>query len=166
MGARGEPPHMTDERAKRFPLALADLVREPRKPANRAHDSRGKPAASVALKSASVQPVQAAKPGPSRAANATMKNPATTTASAKPATSVFPARSGAKPAASAAQTHHASHAPRTGALRAAARPVERSLNAAATATRKGAPNVALASTQTLTSERVRDAWSNVCGRTA
>ena len=27
---------MTDERAKRFPLALADLVREPRKPGARA----------------------------------------------------------------------------------------------------------------------------------
>jgi protein-L-isoaspartate(D-aspartate) O-methyltransferase len=170
MGARREPPHMSDERAKRFPLALADLVREPRKPANRAQDSRGKPAASVAstvLKSASAQP---AKPSPSRAANATMKNPATAAASVKPATSVFPARSGAKPAIatagaakpvpgaskSAAQTHHASHAPRANALRAAPRPPERDLNAASTATKKGAPNVALASTQTLTSERVRE----------
>lgn len=33
MGARRERSHMSDERAKRFPLALADLVREPRKPA-------------------------------------------------------------------------------------------------------------------------------------
>ncbi|SAK73572.1 protein-L-isoaspartate O-methyltransferase [Caballeronia calidae] len=150
---------MTDERAKRFPLALADLVREPRKPAARAQDSRGKQAAVAALKPAPASP---AKPNPSRAANAPMKNPATAAASAKQATSVFPARSGAKSAIgatkpvpgagkSAAPAHHASHAPRT-----AARPVERELNAAATATKKGAPNVALASTQTLTSERVRE----------
>ncbi|KND57821.1 Protein-L-isoaspartate O-methyltransferase [Candidatus Paraburkholderia schumanniana] len=157
---------MTDERAKRFPLALADLVREPRKPANRAQDPRGKTTASVALKPASSQ---AAKPTPSRTSNATMKNPATAAASAKPATSVFPARSAAKPAAgatgaakpvplagkNAAQTHHAVHAPRANALRAAPRSAERELNAA-TATRKGAPNVALASMQTLTSERVRE----------
>jgi protein-L-isoaspartate(D-aspartate) O-methyltransferase len=169
MGARREPPHMTDERAKRFPLALADLVREPRKPANRAQDSRGKTSAGAvaALKPATVQ---SAKPGSARAPNATMKNPATAAASAKPATTVFPARSGAKPTTgassaakpvpgagkSAAQTHHASHAPRTNALRAAPRPPERDLNAASTATKKGAPNVALASTQTLTSERVRE----------
>jgi protein-L-isoaspartate(D-aspartate) O-methyltransferase len=41
-------------------------------------------------------------------------------------------------------------------LRPAARPAERDLSAAATAPKKGAPNVALASTQTLTSERVRE----------
>ena len=34
---------MSDERAKRFPLALADLVREPRKSANRPQDPRGNP---------------------------------------------------------------------------------------------------------------------------
>jgi protein-L-isoaspartate(D-aspartate) O-methyltransferase len=34
---------MTDERAKRFPLALADLVREPRKATARP-DARSKPA--------------------------------------------------------------------------------------------------------------------------
>ncbi|SAK76559.1 protein-L-isoaspartate O-methyltransferase [Caballeronia hypogeia] len=146
---------MTDERAKRFPLALADLVREPRKPAHRAHDSRGKPVAAATLKPATAQ---TAKPGPSRAANTAMKNPATAAASATPATSVFPARSNAKPAASATkpvpaanrsavQTHRPAHAPRA---------AERDLNAASTATRKGAPNVALASTQTLTSERVRE----------
>ena len=156
---------MTDERAKRFPLALADLVRERRSPVvARAQDSRGKQAAVAALKPATAQPSKAANPGPSRAANAAMKNPATAAASAKPATSVFPARSGAKPAPGtakpvplsskgAAQTHHA---PRASALRAAPRSADRDLNAAATATRKGAPNVALASTQTLTSERVRE----------
>ncbi|SAL02025.1 protein-L-isoaspartate O-methyltransferase [Caballeronia fortuita] len=150
---------MSDERAKRFPLALADLVREPRKPAARGQDTRGKQAAVSAVKPAAAAPV---KPGSSRAASVPMKNPATAAASAKPASSVFPARPVAKPAIgvakpvpgagkSAAPAHHASHA-----LRTATRPAERDANAAATATRKGAPNVALASTQTLTSERVRE----------
>ncbi|WP_321796972.1 protein-L-isoaspartate(D-aspartate) O-methyltransferase [Caballeronia sp. J97] len=155
---------MSDERAKRFPLALADLVREPRKPATRTQDLRGKQAAAAsALKSTPALP---AKTAPSRAANAPMKNPATAAASAKPATSVFPARSGAKTAIgtakpvppaskSAALPHHSAHSPRANALRPAARSAERDLNAA-TATKKGAPNVALASTQTLTSERVRE----------
>lgn len=155
---------MTDERAKRFPLALADLVRERRSPTARVQDARGRQGGAATLKAATPQP---AKPGPARAANAAMKNPATAAASATPATSVFPVRSGVKPAApgasnakpvpgankSAAQTHHA---PRTSALRAAPRPAERAPNAAAAATRKGAPNVALASTQTLASERVRE----------
>ncbi|WP_250513286.1 protein-L-isoaspartate(D-aspartate) O-methyltransferase [Caballeronia sp. INDeC2] len=154
---------MSDERAKRFPLALADLVREPRKPANRPQDSRARQAAASALKPTPAQP---AKPGPSRAANAPMKNPATAAASVKPASSVFPARSGAKPAPGVAKpvpsasknatTHHASHAPRASAVRPAARPAERELSATASAPKKGAPNVALASTQTLTSERVRE----------
>ncbi|EKS67617.1 protein-L-isoaspartate(D-aspartate) O- methyltransferase [Burkholderia sp. SJ98] len=166
MGARRERSHMSDERAKRFPLALADLVREPRKPAARPQDSRGKPAAASALKPTPT-PTQPARPGQSRAANATMKNPATAAASAKPATSVFPVRSGAKTAIggakpvpsaskSAAQTHHSAHPARANSLRPAPRPGERDLNAAAIATKKGAPNVALASTQTLTSERVRE----------
>ncbi|SAK89569.1 protein-L-isoaspartate O-methyltransferase [Caballeronia pedi] len=150
---------MSEERAKRFPLALADLVREPRKPATRAQDPRGKPAAVSALKSTPMQP---AKASPSRAPNAPMKNPATAAASAKPATSVFPARSEtkstigtAKPVPSASK-NHASHAPRVSALRATPRPAERDPAPSATVTRKGAPNVALASTQTLTSERVRE----------
>ncbi|WP_162065770.1 protein-L-isoaspartate(D-aspartate) O-methyltransferase [Burkholderia sp. THE68] len=158
MGPCRERPHMSEERAKRFPLALADLVREPRKPATRAQDARGKPAAVSALKSA---PTQQAKPSAS-ATRAPMKNPATAAASAKPATSVFPARADSKAAIgatkpfSSASKSHASHAPRASALRATTRPAERDPAAATTATRKGAPNVALASTQTLTSERVRE----------
>ncbi|MDR5813639.1 protein-L-isoaspartate(D-aspartate) O-methyltransferase [Caballeronia sp. LZ033] len=151
---------MSDERAKRFPLALADLVREPRKPANRAADARAKPAATP--KPATLKPAAQPKPAPARTANATMKNPATAAASAKPATSVFPARGGAPSATGAgrsaakthpaAHTHHAAHAAH-GAH--APRASGRDLNAASPGTKKGAPNVALASTQTLTSERVR-----------
>jgi len=43
---------MTDERAKRFPLALADLVREPRKATARP-DARAKPGVKPALKAIS-----------------------------------------------------------------------------------------------------------------
>lgn len=140
---------MSDERAKRFPLALADLVREPRKPASRAADARAKPAATL-------KPAAQPKPVPARTPNATMKNPATAAASAKPATSVFPARGAAQSATGAgrstskthpaAHTHHAAHTPRAAG---------RDLNAASPGTKKGAPNVALSGTQTLTSERVR-----------
>jgi protein-L-isoaspartate(D-aspartate) O-methyltransferase len=42
---------MTDERAKRFPLALADLVREPRKQAARPGEARARAAPKPALKS-------------------------------------------------------------------------------------------------------------------
>jgi protein-L-isoaspartate(D-aspartate) O-methyltransferase len=160
---------MSDERAKRFPLALADLVREPRKPAGRTQDARAKSVAVSTTKAA------AAKPGSVRGAASALKNPASAAASAKSATTVFPVRSvaqpvvnsvakaAAKPASgtakpvpganrSPAQAPH----PRTSALRTAQRPAGRDLNAASTATKKGAPNVAFASTQTLTSERVRE----------
>ncbi|WP_083452109.1 protein-L-isoaspartate(D-aspartate) O-methyltransferase [Candidatus Burkholderia verschuerenii] len=121
MGACREPSHMTDERAKRFPLALADLVREPRKPAGRADASRSKRAGVVSLTS--------------------------TSSATKPV-----------PADTKRTTHGTTHATpaRTSAARPTPRPGERDLNAASVATKKGAPNVALASTQTLTSERVRE----------
>ncbi|WP_244815882.1 protein-L-isoaspartate(D-aspartate) O-methyltransferase [Caballeronia sp. Lep1P3] len=136
---------MTDERAKRFPLALADLVREPRKPAGRADASRVKSAAaSGALRSApAVQKgVSAASAFASKAASA----------NGKPVSAVT---------RSPAQAPH----PRTSALRTAQRAAEREPNfstnpkPAATAKKAApnpAPNVALTSTQTLTSERVRE----------
>jgi len=124
---------MTDERAKRFPLALADLVREPRKPAGRADASRVKPAATPS----SIKPAAQRSP-----ASAFGTKPTSASASTKPV-----------PAAtrSPAQAPH----PRTSALRTAQRPLERESTANA-AMKKGAPNVALTSTQTLTSERVRE----------
>jgi protein-L-isoaspartate(D-aspartate) O-methyltransferase len=142
MGARREPPHMTDERAKRFPLALADLVREPRKPAGRADASRAKPAAA-----------SPGKPG-------ALRSPASATNSGA-AASIFSAKQTpvtAKPVPGATRSPAQAPHPRTSALRTAQRGIERdALNGAANATsKKGAPNVALASTQTLTSERVRE----------
>lgn len=142
---------MTDERAKRFPLALADLVREPRKPAGRADASRVKPAAGAS----------SGKPGALRAAASAPKGgAAASTFSAKP--SPGPAKPVPGATRSPAQAPH----PRTSALRTAQRGIERDAvngatsgtasGAASGAARRGAPNVALASTQTLTSERVRE----------
>ncbi len=119
MSARREPSLMTDERAKRFPLALADLVREPRKPAGRADASR-------------------------------VKRTSTTGAMLKPASAT------AKPVVAKAPVVAPKPVASTSTLRVAPRPAERELNAASVATKKGAPNVVLASTQTLTSERVRE----------
>ncbi|MDR5870797.1 protein-L-isoaspartate(D-aspartate) O-methyltransferase [Caballeronia sp. LZ062] len=134
MGRRREPPLMTDERAKRFPLALADLVREPRKPAGRADASRVKPAAA---------------PGALRS-----------TAGAQKGAPAFVSKPGSdKPVPAATRSPAQAPHPRTSALRTAQRPAERDSHSYANAnaaTKKGAPNVALTSTQTLTSERVRE----------
>jgi protein-L-isoaspartate(D-aspartate) O-methyltransferase len=67
MGRSPESSFMSDERAKRFPLALADLVREPRKQAARPGEARGKSAAKPALKSVAggagkTTPMRAAAP--------------------------------------------------------------------------------------------------------
>ncbi|WP_244846488.1 protein-L-isoaspartate(D-aspartate) O-methyltransferase [Caballeronia sp. SL2Y3] len=123
---------MTDERAKRFPLALADLVREPRKPGGRADASRVKPAAT---------------PGALRSAGGAQK-----------AASAFPSKLGSeKPVSAATRSPAQAPHPRTSALRTTQRPAERNPTANTNAaTKKGAPNVALTSTQTLTSERVRE----------
>ncbi|WP_250534145.1 protein-L-isoaspartate(D-aspartate) O-methyltransferase [Caballeronia sp. AZ10_KS36] len=123
---------MTDERAKRFPLALADLVREPRKPGGRADASRVKPAAT---------------PGALRSASGAQK-----------AASAFPSKLGSeKPVSAATRSPAQAPHPRTSALRTTQRPAERNPTANTNAaTKKGAPNVALTSTQTLTSERVRE----------
>lgn len=138
---------MTDERAKRFPLALADLVREPRKPAGRADASRVKPAAGAST----------AKPGALRAAAGAQKSGAAASAST-PAFASKATPGIAKPVPTTARSPAQAPHPRTSALRTAQRTVERdAANGSANAvTRKGAPNVALTSTQTLTSERVRE----------
>jgi protein-L-isoaspartate(D-aspartate) O-methyltransferase len=58
MGARRERRFMTSERARRFPLGLADLVREPRRPEARPGEAR--PAGAVNGNA------NAARPGPAR----------------------------------------------------------------------------------------------------
>jgi protein-L-isoaspartate(D-aspartate) O-methyltransferase len=138
MGARREPSLMTDERAKRFPLALADLVREPRKSGGRADASRARNATGL--------------PGATK--SSVVPKPATAT---KIAAVSKPGSASAKPVPAA--NHRAAHTPqpRTGALRSVTtRAPDRELNASSVATKKGAPNVALNTAQTLTSERVRE----------
>lgn len=140
---------MTDERAKRFPLALADLVREPRKPAGRADASRVKPAAGAS----------SGKPGALRSAAVAQKSGATAPSSASAPAFASKATPGiAKPVPATVRSPAQAPHPRTSALRTAQRTVERdAANGSANGvTRKGAPNVALTSTQTLTSERVRE----------
>ncbi|KMY86466.1 Protein-L-isoaspartate O-methyltransferase [Candidatus Paraburkholderia calva] len=131
---------MSDECAKRFLLALADLVREPRKPASRADASRGKGTGvtdGVAKSPAKLASVT--QPGSSKSASGAAK----------------PVPAATQRTSHATHTVHTSHA-RPSALRTAPRGAERDLNAASVATKKGASNVALASVQTLTSERVRE----------
>jgi protein-L-isoaspartate(D-aspartate) O-methyltransferase len=133
---------MTDERAKRFPLALADLVREPRKPL-------AKTSASGALRSVSGAGSAVSKTAPSKISSskaAPTKTLATKPAALKPALAPKP-----KPAPSAAALH------RPGAVRGAPpRPTDPREAIASVTVRKGAPNVALDTVHALTSERVRE----------
>ena len=74
---------MTDERAKRFPLALADLVREPRKATARP-DASAKPSAKPPIK-APVKPTLRAVPGGSSASKPASAMHSSGTATVKPA---------------------------------------------------------------------------------
>jgi protein-L-isoaspartate(D-aspartate) O-methyltransferase len=141
---------MTDERAKRFPLALADLVREPRKPGTRANDARPK-AASGALRSV-----------PGVGAKGVAGKPDAVAAVVKPAKPVIASSSAAvaraplqpvikkaSPKPAAAVAHQM-----PGALRAA--PRQNDHREAPSGVKRGAPNVALNTAHALTSERVRE----------
>jgi protein-L-isoaspartate(D-aspartate) O-methyltransferase len=101
MGRSAESSFMTDERAKRFPLALADLVREPRKQAARPHEARAQSAPKPALKSVAggagkTTAKRAAAPAP-KADGATVKL-AGATRMATPSPKAVP-KSAAKPVA-------------------------------------------------------------------
>lgn len=129
---------MTDERAKRFPLALADLVREPRKPVARADQARAKPAGG-ALRSVPGVGSTVSRSTPLKAADAN-------------AAVVKPAKPAVTRAASLVPSPVTKPLP--GALRAAPRQNEhRESNVSV---KRGAPNVALNTTHALTSERVRE----------
>jgi protein-L-isoaspartate(D-aspartate) O-methyltransferase len=159
MGARREPPPMTNERAKRFPLALADLVREPRKPVIGAPGSRAKPSAGGVLRAVSGT---GAKSADASGVPPTSKSAAVSKAAAAPV------RAELKPVP-AAPGHPVSKPlskPSPTIARPAVAPVAREVSSAprraneqrelAAITRKGAPNVALNSSQMLASERVRE----------
>lgn len=153
---------MTSERAKRFPLGLEDLVREPRRVEGRPGDMRAAALAASAALNARPQPAKnpaagaggktPAKP-PVRAqaqtqatqakppAKAPMKAPVSTSGHA-------PAKSQAKP--------HAAPVAQGSAVRAAAKPAPLSKPAARPSERSAVPNVALNGALALTSERVRE----------
>ncbi|WP_281665109.1 protein-L-isoaspartate(D-aspartate) O-methyltransferase [Paraburkholderia fungorum] len=153
---------MTSERAKRFPLGLEDLVREPRRVEGRPGDMRAAALAASAALNARPQPAKnpaagaggktPAKP-PVRAqaqtqatqakppAKAPMKAPVSTSGHA-------PAKAQAKP--------HAAPVAQGSAVRAAAKPAPLSKPAARPSERSAVPNVALNGALALTSERVRE----------
>ncbi|MEX3934790.1 protein-L-isoaspartate(D-aspartate) O-methyltransferase [Paraburkholderia phymatum] len=160
---------MTGERAKRFPLGLEDLVREPRRADVRAGDARGaktpvKPAASNANSQASrtrsgvsgtagVKSPAAAK-GAVGVLNAGAKNAnagasTRTTSIAKNAAGIVNTKS-AKSTTGTTGTTGTTAIRNDGARNQLPRPVTTSSD------RTGAPNVALSSALTLTSERVRE----------
>ncbi|MBN3763987.1 protein-L-isoaspartate(D-aspartate) O-methyltransferase [Burkholderia sp. Ac-20365] len=158
---------MTGERAKRFPLGLEDLVREPRRADARANDARGAKAAKPsapkpALKTAAAKPAVPnanAQSGRARTGASSTVN-ARTTAGSKSTASPF--NSNAKPASSTrasavtkspsviVNTKSATTIRNDGARNQLPRPVTASFE------RTGAPNVALTSANTLNSERVRE----------
>ena len=142
---------MTGERTKRFPLGLADLVREPRRRDTRPGDSRT-PLAGTGNSNASKPGVGAlAKPGPKAGTSAVAKSTASTPFKASPAKPVNAKPISAKPPSSIKPAHPAGSAAAPRAAipggASAPRPV-----AAVT----GAPGVALNGAHALTSERIRE----------
>ncbi|SDC35284.1 protein-L-isoaspartate(D-aspartate) O-methyltransferase [Paraburkholderia lycopersici] len=131
---------MTGERTKRFPLGLADLVREPRRREARP-DAARTPLAGVGASNGG-----AAKPVAKSTASAPFKASPARPANAKPVSAVS-----ARPASAAPATHAAANA---APPRAAASVGASALRTGAPAT--GAPAVALNGAHALTSERVRE----------
>ena len=149
---------MTNERAKRFPLGLEDLVREPRRPEGRPGEVRAANlAAATEARVAGARAKTSARG--ETAGGRTASQPAKAAALVKPAVkpALKPAvKTAAKPSASVVTKQSASAtvakplanrpAPKPVAPRPSAKPAERS----------AAPNVALNGALALTSERVRE----------
>ncbi|CAD6537245.1 Protein-L-isoaspartate O-methyltransferase [Paraburkholderia hiiakae] len=140
---------MTGERTKRFPLGLADLVREPRRRDTRPGDARTPLAGNSSASKPGVGAL--AKPGAKAGTPAVAKSIASTPFKAPPAKPVNAKPMGAKPASSIkpAPPGGSAAAPR------AAIPGGASAPRPATAV-TGAPGVALNGAHALTSERVRE----------
>lgn len=162
---------MTSERAKRFPLGLEDLVREPRRPEGRPGEIRAAALAASAALNARQQPVKkpvaggaTAKSQPKALSPLQAKPQAKPTIAApKPLAAPSSPRAPAKPivqsatarpaASSSAQGKPGAHKPAlrpTPSSATASKPTARSNDRAAT------PNVALNGALALTSERVRE----------
>jgi protein-L-isoaspartate(D-aspartate) O-methyltransferase len=171
-----EPGFMSGERAKRFPLALADLQRQPQAKAGEGAQRLGSSAATLASAARSAPANGTAKPKPAGQARAPAKaagsaataktgapphksaSAATHHVAGKPVTPRAVAHGAGKTAANLAAAAGKSAVPRT-PHRSAAAPA--GLGAPRTATgRQGAPQVALSHISggalALTSERVRE----------
>ncbi len=159
---------MTGERTKRFPLGLADLVREPRRrddarPGEARATPSAKPVAKVAVKVAVKGTANAQSPGARSSAIGSTANAHAVKAAKAPGvphTAASPARKSAAPRADlpgrAAQTFSpaATKPLPAGARNAQTRPVTVPRPGVTPGT--GAPGVALNGALALTSERVRE----------
>ncbi|RKE35836.1 protein-L-isoaspartate(D-aspartate) O-methyltransferase [Paraburkholderia sp. BL23I1N1] len=134
---------MTSERAKRFPLGLEDLVREPRRTEGRPGDVRAAALAASAALNARQQPAKNSPPG--SAGKTPAKSPARAQTQAQ-------ATSHTKPQAKPRATAIAQGA----AVRAAPKLAPLNKPAAKLNERTSVPNVALNGALALTSERVRE----------
>ncbi len=166
---------MTSERARRFPLGLEDLVREPRRPEGRPGEIRAAELAASAALNARPQPAKntaAGSPGKSQSkqqasasTQARVKPPANPQAKpqanpqakpqANPLAATPPKPSAAPSVKAPAKAPAKAAAP--GLSQRAAPPSAMPAKSAARGTeRTGAPNVALNGALALTSERVRE----------
>jgi protein-L-isoaspartate(D-aspartate) O-methyltransferase len=159
---------MTSERAKRFPLGLEDLVREPRRPEGRPGDVRAAVLAASAALNARQQPAKNAPLGSAGKVQAKPPARAQTQSQAKPQAKAQAAPQ-AKPQAKAsmqapvnasvsAQTRLQAkpQAAQGSAVRAAPKPAPLNKAGAGFGERTAVPNVALNGALALTSERVRE----------
>ncbi|CAE6812431.1 protein-L-isoaspartate(D-aspartate) O-methyltransferase [Paraburkholderia haematera] len=156
---------MTSERAKRFPLGLEDLVREPRRTEGRPGEVRAAALAASAALNARQQPAKNSPPGsagktPAKApARAQTQTQTQATSHTKPqakgpmkAPASLQGSASAKPQAKPQATAVAQGA----AVRAAPKPAPVNKPAAKLNERTAVPNVALNGALALTSERVRE----------
>jgi protein-L-isoaspartate(D-aspartate) O-methyltransferase len=150
---------MTSERAKRFPLGLEDLVREPRRTEGRPGEVRAAAIAATAALNARQQPAKNSPPGSAGKTQAKPPARAQTqpqaTSQAKPQAKgpvSSPSNAQAKPQAKP----HATATAQGAAARVAAKLAPVNKPAAKLNERPAVPNVALNGALALTSERVRE----------
>ncbi|MFC6943708.1 protein-L-isoaspartate(D-aspartate) O-methyltransferase [Paraburkholderia dipogonis] len=145
---------MTSERARRFPLGLEDLVREPRRPEGRPGEIRAAALAASAALNARQQPAKNAPPGStgkSQSRPASVQNAAQIKPPAKASALTPP-----KPLAAPSVKNAAKPVVQGSTTRGGAQSAAPAVPAARSNERRAAPNVALNGAMALTSERVRE----------
>jgi protein-L-isoaspartate(D-aspartate) O-methyltransferase len=160
---------MTSERAKRFPLGLEDLVREPRRPEGRPGEVRAAALAASAALNARQQPAKNAPLGAAGKSQSKQQARTQTRVQAKPQGQANPqgqakpqaqvkpqAITPPKPLAAPAAKAPAKPAAQNLLARAAPQPAPPAKPATRCSERTAAPNVALNGALALTSERVRE----------